>query len=112
MYSAEQHRQDVSDWAWERECEDRLRQLVRDNLGGAELLNYKPHGSSYTEWVEFVVRWRRDDGEYGTHIASLSLHCAPEVHGDHLYWGHYFPLHGADPVLVGALARADYEKRV
>lgn len=92
------------------EHEQRLRKLVNDALCGAILLAYKPHNSSYNEWVEYIVRWRAKDGhEFGTHVAQLSLALVPD--GDYLYWGHYFPLHGADKTLVAALARADYEQR-
>jgi hypothetical protein len=93
------------------ETEARLQALVEHALGhGTKLISYKPADSVKQEWVDYVVRWHQQGVQYGTHIASLSLHLVPED-ADALYWGHYFPYQRGGMVLAGATARADYEKR-
>jgi hypothetical protein len=68
---------------------DRLSDLVRSKLGGAELQEFKLKDESSDE-RRYVVRWSREGGgtgrdEYGTHVA-----CLHDDGRSMLVWGDYF----------------------
>jgi hypothetical protein len=64
----------------------RLSTLVRENLLGAELQEFRLV-EEYDDESAYVVRWSRDIGrgrtEYGTHRAAIN------IEGGMLLWGHY-----------------------
>jgi hypothetical protein len=75
----------------------RLARLVYDSLAGAELQDFRQVEDDGHE-VAYIVRWRRDDHEYGTHRAVLH-----EDGRQMLVWGHY--------TRDEADAKADYNDR-